>query len=72
MSREAQAASAPHAAGQISPCPRSFAAIAAGSTPETAVIEPSRASSPSTVKPASASDGIAPIAAMTPSAMGRS
>lgn len=72
ISPEAQSASGPHAAGQISPCPRPFAAIAAGSTPATEVIEPSSASSPSTVKPASASAGIAPIAAMTPSAIGRS
>jgi hypothetical protein len=56
----------------MSPCPRSFAAIAAGSTPATAVIEPSSASSPKTVKPWSASAGIAPIAAITPSAIGKS
>jgi hypothetical protein len=72
MSALAQAASAPQAAGQISPCPRPFAAIAAGRTPATEVIEPSRASSPSTVKPARASPGIAPIAAMMPTAIGRS
>ena len=47
----AQAASGPQAAGQISPWPRALAATAAGSTPATAVIEPSSASSPSTVKP---------------------
>jgi hypothetical protein len=49
-----------------------LAAIAAGSTPATAVMEPSRPNSPSTVKPESASAGIAPIAAINPSAMGKS
>lgn len=44
----AQAASGPQGAGQISPRPRAPAAIAAGSAPFTAVIVPSRASSPST------------------------
>lgn len=44
----AQAASDPVAAGQISPRPRAPAAIAAGSTPFTAVMLPSSASSPST------------------------
>ncbi len=68
----AQAASGPQAAGQIRPSPRALAPIAAGSTPATAAIEPSRPSSPSTVKPASASCGIAPIAAIRPSAIGRS
>ena len=48
MSPAAQAASGPVAAGQIKPRPRPLAAIAAGSTPATAVIEPSSASSPST------------------------
>ena len=48
QSGAAQAASGPVAAGQIRPRPRPLAAIAAGSTPATAVIEPSRASSPST------------------------
>ena len=68
----AQAASAPQAAGQISPSSRELAPIAAGSTPATGAIEPSRPSSPSTVKPLSASGGIAPIAAIRPSAIGRS
>ena len=68
----AQAASGPQAAGQIRPSLREFAPIAAGSTPATAAIEPSRPSSPSTVKPGSASAGIAPIAAIRPSAIGRS
>ena len=68
----AQAASAPQAAGQIKPSPRALAPIAAGSTPATAVTEPSSPSSPSTVKPASASAGSAPIAAIRPSAIGRS
>src|SRR5437899_5574565 len=48
------------------------APIAAGSTPATGAIEPSRPSSPSTVRPAAASCGIAPIAAISPSAIGRS
>ena len=68
----AQAASGPQAAGQINPSLREFAPIAAGSAPATAAIEPSRASSPSTVKPLSASCGTAPIAAISPSAIGRS
>jgi hypothetical protein len=68
----AQAASGPHANGQIRPSPRVLAPIAAGSTPATGAIEPSRPSSPSTVKPATASCGIAPIAAIRPSAIGRS
>ena len=37
-----------------------------------AAIDPSRPSSPSTVNPLSASGGIAPIAAISPSAIGRS
>ena len=40
--------------------------------PATGAIEPSRPSSPKTVKPDSASWGIAPIAAISPSAIGRS
>src|SRR6195256_5018264 len=68
----AHAASAPHAAGQIRPSSRELAPIAAGSTPATGAIDPSRPSSPSTVKPDSASGGIAPIAAINPSAIGRS
>ncbi len=48
----AQAASGPQAAGHIKPSPRALAPIAAGSTPATAAIEPSRPSSPSTVNPA--------------------
>src|SRR5262245_61761132 len=51
----AQAASAPQAAGQMRPSARALAPIAAGSTPATAAIEPSRPSSPSTVKPERAS-----------------
>jgi hypothetical protein len=72
LSRLAQAASGPQAAGQMRPWPRALAAIAAGSTPATGVMAPSSASSPSTVKPSRASEGMAPMAAMTPSAMGRS
>jgi hypothetical protein len=45
----AQAASGPQLAGQIRPSLRELAPIAAGSTPATAAIEPSRPSSPSTV-----------------------
>ena len=45
----AQAASLPWAAGQIRPRPAAAAAIAAGSTPDTALIRPSSPSSPSTV-----------------------
>jgi DNA invertase Pin-like site-specific DNA recombinase len=41
-------------------------------TPATGAMEPSSPSSPSTVKPLSASGGIAPIAAIRPSAIGRS
>ena len=58
ISGEAQAASGPQAAGQISPCPRALAPIAAGSTPATGRCAPSRPSSPSTVKPAMASGGM--------------
>jgi hypothetical protein len=46
--------------------------MAAGSTPEIGMIDPSSASSPTTAKPSSASEGMAPIAAMTPSAIGKS
>jgi hypothetical protein len=56
----------------MSPLPAALAAIAAGSTPATALIVPSSASSPMTAKPSSASGGIAPIAAITASAIGRS
>jgi hypothetical protein len=68
----AQAASGPHLAGQIRPSPRAFAPIAAGSTRATGAIEPSRPSSPRTAKPDSASCGMAPIAAISPSAIGKS
>ncbi len=68
----AQAASEPQAAGQISPSSRELAPIAAGNTPATGAIDPSSPSSPSTVKPESASGGIAPMAAIRPSAIGRS
>jgi hypothetical protein len=68
----AQAASDPQSAGQINPSSRLLAPIAAGSTPATRAIDPSRPSSPSTVNPFSASVGIAPIAAIRPSAIGRS
>jgi hypothetical protein len=68
----AHAASGPHAAGQIKPSPRALAPMAAGRTPATAAIEPSRPSSPNTANPDSASCGMAPIAAISPSAMGRS
>ena len=47
-SPDAQAASGPVSRGQISPSPRALAAMAAGSTPATAVTVPSSASSPST------------------------
>ena len=50
----------------------SLALIAAGNTPATGAIEPSSPSSPSTVKPAMASGGTAPMAAISPSAIGRS
>lgn len=66
------AAFGPQTAGQINPSPRALAPIAAGSTPATGAIEPSRPSSPNTVKPARASWGMAPIAAISPSAIGRS
>ncbi len=72
MSGLAQAASGPQDAGQIRPSPRALAPIAAGNTPATLAIEPSRPSSPSTVKPFAASCGIAPIAPIRPSAIGRS
>ena len=72
ISLDAHAASGPQLSGQMRPWPRALAATAAGSTPATGVSVPSSASSPSTVKPASASAGIAPIAAMTASAIGRS
>jgi len=72
MSGLAQAASGPHSAGQISPSPMPLAPIAAGSTPLTGVIRPSSASSPSTHQPESASPGSAPIAAISPTAIGRS
>jgi hypothetical protein len=62
----------PHAAGQIKPSPRALAPMAAGRTPATAAIEPSRPSSPNTANPESASWGMAPIAAISPSAIGRS
>ncbi len=51
MSGLAHAASAPLAAGQIRPSSRALAPIAAGNTPATGAIDPSRPSSPSTVKP---------------------
>src|SRR5262245_39899498 len=60
------------AAGQINPGPRPLAPIAAGNTPATGAIEPSRPSSPRTVKLLSASCGMAPIAAISPSAIGKS
>src|SRR5690348_1162763 len=41
-----------------------------GQNPATAAIDPSRPSSPSTVNPDNASEGIAPIAAIRPSAIG--
>jgi hypothetical protein len=68
----AVAASGPQAAGQIKPSWRALAPMAAGKTPATGAIEPSRPSSPSTVQPESASDGMAPISAINPSAIGRS
>ena len=71
-SADAHAASGPQGPGQIRPLPAALAAIAAGSTPATALIVPSSASSPITAKPSSASPGMAPIAAITASAIGRS
>jgi hypothetical protein len=55
MSGLAQAASGPHFAGQINPSPRALAPMAAGRTPATGAIEPSRPSSPWTAKPDNAS-----------------
>ena len=72
MSAAAQAASAPHEEGQISPLPRALAPMAAGSTPATVAIDPSRDNSPSTQKLSIASRVIAPVAAISPSATGRS
>ena len=72
MSAAAQAASAPHEDGQISPLPRALAPMAAGSTPATVAIVPSRDNSPSTQKLSIASRAIAPVAAISPSATGRS
>ncbi len=68
----AHAASGPHAAGQIRPSLRALAPMAAGRTPATAAIDPSSPSSPNTANPESASCGMAPIAAIRPSAIGRS
>jgi hypothetical protein len=68
----AQAASGPHATGQINPSSRALAPMAAGRTPATGAIDPSRPSSPKTANPATASWGMAPIAAIKPSAIGRS
>ena len=72
MSAAAQAASAPHEAGQINPLPSALAPIAAGSVPATVAIEPSSANSPSTQKPSMASRAMAPVAAIRPRATGRS
>ncbi len=72
MSRLAQAASEPQGEGQIRPRPMALAAIAAGSTPATAEIVPSRASSPSATKSPSWSPGSAPIEAISASVIGRS
>ncbi len=49
-----------------------WAATAAGSTPATGAIRPSSDSSPMAAQPFRASGGITPIAASTPSAIGRS
>ena len=49
-----------------------LAAIAAGSTPATGEMVPSSASSPSATKSPSWSPGMAPIAAISASAIGRS
>jgi hypothetical protein len=56
----AQAASAPQAFGQINLFPSAFAVTVAGRTPATGASDPSRPSSPTTVKPCRASEGIAP------------
>ncbi len=71
-SSPAQAASGPDSAAQMMPRSREAAAIAAGSTPAVGVSRPSSASSPSTRCRLDASEGIAPIAAISPSAIGRS
>ena len=49
-----------------------LAATAAGSTPETAAIRPSRPSSPTAAQSVRASGGMMPMAAMIESAIGRS
>ena len=66
------AASAPQAAGQISPQSASAAASAAGSAPITAISEPSSESSPSATCAATSSFGSTSIAARIDSAIGRS
>ena len=68
----AHAASGPQAPGQISARESAFALIAAGSTPATGVMRPSSASSPSTTCSEMESEATAPIATISPSAIGRS
>src|SRR5436190_13414573 len=68
----AQAASLPQAAGQMSPLWRAAAVSAASNTPATLVSEPSSATSPSAVYPASSSSGSTSIAARSANAIGRS
>ena len=72
MSLLAQAASGPHADGQIKPRPSALAAIAAGSVPATGAMVPSSESSPIATKSPSWSPGSAPSAAIKASAIGRS
>ncbi len=67
-----QAASGPEASGQIRPSPWALAVTAAGNTPATGTICPSRPSSPTAAHSARLSGGITPMDAITASAMGRS
>ena len=67
-----QAASAPQAAGQISPQSFSAAASAAGSAPITGISEPSSESSPSATWAATSSRGSTSMAASSARAIGRS
>jgi len=68
----AQRASAPCAAGQISPFSCSLAWSAASSTPGDGTMRPSSASSPTAIQSVSCSASVTPIAASSASAMGRS
>ena len=68
----AAAASGPQASGQIRPSPSPPAATAAGRAPDTAVIRPSSASSPTAAHSSRTSGGTMPMPAMIESAIGRS